>query len=282
MNDIDDWICFDGPEPVYLRPLLDALRDPPPATPEDKQRMARRIFERLDAELAQKGEPPAATPATAAMSAPAPGGRPVDEDALTARSPRFDERPAAPTPAEPPSLPVPVDARQPRPPEGRPPLDPLTTTLVHEIPAELRERLERLPFKPLPPGIELTQTKQVPVLNPWKGETVGPGDDSITKAVAALPFAGDTGVAALLPFPRLSLEAYASLRADLSVWPERSAEILPRYQVMNEAAYRALNEHWHTELAASPVARAMFDKILAGCMAWLRTKRGLPGSRTTK
>ena len=145
---------------------------------------------------------------------------------------------------------------------------------MHEIPAELRERLGRLPFKPLPPGIELTQTKQVPVLNPWKGETVGPGDDSITKAVAALPFAGDTGVAALLPFPRLSLEAYASLRAELSLWPERSAVILPRYHVMNEAAHRALNEHWHTELAASPEARATFDKLLADYMAWLRTERG--------
>jgi hypothetical protein len=74
--------------------------------------------------------------------------------------------------------------------------------------------------------------------------------------------------------PRLSLEAYASLRAELSVWPERSAEILPRYHVMNEAAYRALNEHWHTELAASPEACATFDKLLADYMARLRTKRG--------
>jgi hypothetical protein len=131
-----------------------------------------------------------------------------------------------------------------------------------------------LPFKPLPPGTELTQTKQVPVLNPRKGETVGPGDDSITKVVAALPFAGNTGGAALLPFPRLSLEAYASLRAELSLWPERSAGILPRYHVMNEAAHRALNEHWHTELAASPEACATFDKLLADSTAWLRTERG--------
>ena len=219
MNDIGDWIYFDGPEPDHLRPLLDALRDLPPSTPEDKQRMARRISEKLDAELARKGEPPAATAATAATSAPAPGGRRLDEHAVTARSPRFDERPAAPTPAEPPSLPV--DARQPPPSEGRPAPDPLTTTLLQAIPAELLERLGRLPFKPLPPGMELTQTKQVPVLNPRQGETVGPGDDSITKAIAALPFAGNTGGEALLPFPRLSLEAYASLRADLSVWPER-------------------------------------------------------------
>ena len=56
MNDIDGWLYFDGPEPEHLRPLLDALRDLPPSTPEDKQRMARRLFEKLDAELARKGE----------------------------------------------------------------------------------------------------------------------------------------------------------------------------------------------------------------------------------
>ncbi len=267
MNDIDGWIYFDGPEPEHLRPLLDALRDLPPSTPEDKQRMARRLFEQLDAELARKGELPAATAATAAASAPAPGGRRVEADAVTARSPSLDERPAAPTPAEPPSFPV--DARQPR-----PAADLMTTTLVHEIPAELRERLGGLPFKPRPPGTELTRTKQVPVLNPRKGETAAPGDDSITKAVAALPFAGNTGGAALQPFPRLSLGAYASLRAELSVWPERSAGILPRYHVMNEAACRALHAHWQNELAASPEARATFDKLLADCTAWLRTQRG--------
>ena len=69
-------------------------------------------------------------------------------------------------------------------------------------------------------------------------------------------------------------EAYASLRAELSLGPERSAEILPRYPMMNEAACRALNEHWQIELAASPEARATFDKLLADSTAWLRTRRG--------
>jgi len=77
-----------------------------------------------------------------------------------------------------------------------------------------------------------------------------------------------------VPFPRLPLEAYASLRAELSIWPERSAEILPRYNVMNEAAQRALEEHWKVELAASPEARATFDKRFAEDTAWLRTRRG--------
>jgi hypothetical protein len=70
------------------------------------------------------------------------------------------------------------------------------------------------------------------------------------------------------------LETYASLRAELLVWPERSDEILPRYHVMNEAARRALEEHWERELAASPEARASFDKALAEYTAWLRSRRG--------
>ena len=94
--------------------------------------MARRLFEKLDAELARMGEPSVATAATAATSARAP--------------------------AESPS--PPVDAREPRPPKGRP-----------------------------------------------VGETVPLGDDSIAKAVAALPFAGNTVGAALVSYPRLSLQA---------------------------------------------------------------------------
>jgi hypothetical protein len=269
VNEIDGWIYFDGPEPEPIRPLLDALRELPPSTPEDKQRMARRLFEKLDAELARKGEPSVVTAATAATSARAPSERWVVEDGATVRSPSFDERPTAPPPAEPPSLPV-----EPRPPKGRPAEDLTTTALLLEIPAEFREQMGRLPFKPRAPGTELARTMQVPVLNLRKGETVPLGDDSIAKAVAALPFAGNTVGAALVPYPRLSLEAVASLRAELSLWPEWSAEILPRYHVMNEATRRALDEHWQIELAASPEARATFDKLLADYTAWLRTRRG--------
>ena len=46
--------------------------------------------------------------------------------------------------------------------------------------------------------------------------------------------------------------------------------------MMNEAACRALDEHWQSELAASAEARATFDKLLADSMAWLPTRRGNP------
>jgi hypothetical protein len=127
---------------------------------------------------------------------------------------------------------------------------------------------------PRAPGPELARTMKVPEPNWRKGKTEPLGDDSIAKAVAALPFSRNPVGAAPVPFPRLALEMYASLRAELSLWPERSAEILPRYYVMNEAAQRALEEHWQRELAASPEARATFDKVLAEYTAWLRTRRG--------
>jgi hypothetical protein len=182
----------------------------------------------------------------------------------------------APPPAEPPSLPAeppspPVDP--PRPPEARL-VEDLKITAVLDIPAEFREQMARWPFKPRAPGTELAWTMQSPVLNLNQGKTAPLGDDSITKAVAALPFLGNTVGAALVPFPRLPLETYASLRAELLIWPERSAEILPRYHVMNQAARRALEEHWERELAASPETRATFDKALAEYTAWLRTRRG--------
>jgi hypothetical protein len=63
MNDAERWIYFDGPEPAHLRPLLDALRELPPPTlppptPEDKERVIRRILERLDARY-PRGQAPA-------------------------------------------------------------------------------------------------------------------------------------------------------------------------------------------------------------------------------
>ena len=283
MNDIEAWLDFDGPMPEPIRALLDALRDPPPETPEDKERSIGRLCERFDAQLARQGEPSVGqgepSVGTTGAITRAPGDREMGEEGATVRSPNLDERLAAPPPAEPPSLPaeppsLPVDAREPSPPAGRPPVEDLKITAVLDIPAEFREQMARWPFKPRAPGAELVWTMQSAVLNLNQGKTAPLGDDSIAKAVAALPFAGNTVGAALVPVPRLPLETYASLRVELLVWPERSAEILPRYHVMNEAARRALEEHWERELAASPEARASFDKALAEDTAWLRSQRG--------
>lgn len=243
MSDIDNWIYFDGPEPDHIRPLLDALRDLSPATPEDKERLSRRFLTRLDAALSERSESPTTG------KPPPPEARPPEVRPPEARPPEA------------------------RPPEGPPPEVLTSMAVALDLTAEVQEALRGLPFKAPEPGTEFGTTMQVPVMDPRKGETAGLGDDSITKAVAALPFAGNMVGQSKVPIPRLPLEAYASLRAELSVWPERSADILPQYHVMNEAARRALDEHWQTQLEASPELRAKFEKALGDYTAWLRTRR---------
>jgi len=225
MNDVDAWIYFDGPEPERIRPLLDALRDLPPATPEDKERVARRFFEKLDAMLERLKEATPDPPAPAPGLAPPPGG-------LTGTAPALDISP------------------------------------------ELQEKMGRLPFRPLQPGEpRATRTLQVPVMPTDLGDTAPLGDDSIAKAVAALPFVMITTAAGLIPIPRLSTDEYARFRAELAIWPERSAEILPKYRVRDEAARAALDAHWQTHLADKPEARARFEGALEAHMGWLRAER---------
>jgi hypothetical protein len=250
--------------------------DPPPLTPEKKARMARRFFEKLDAALVQRGE--GATVAAVSPLARVEGEHPAGDYGATVRSPTFDERAVAAPPPEPPvaSPPAkpdspPVDARQAGP--GCPPAEFTITRVQPPIPAELLEQLARLPFKPPTPGNEFARTMKTPVLDPRKGETAPLGDDSIPKPFAALPFVGAPIRVGVIPFPRLSLQQYASLCAELAVVPSQSDEILRRYHVMGEAAHWALSEHWQAKLAASPEARATFEKDLASYTAWLRAQR---------
>jgi hypothetical protein len=152
-------------------------------------------------------------------------------------------------------------------------MDLVTTSVALDVPAEFREQMARLPFKPRAPGPDLARTIKVPVHDPWKGQTTPAGDDSITKAMAAaLPFV--PADAALVEFPELPLKTYAWLQAELSLWLDRLTEILPRYHVPDKAALRALERRWEMDLAASPEARATFEKLLAQYSVWLCTRRG--------
>jgi hypothetical protein len=135
----------------------------------------------------------------------------------------------------------------------------------------------RLPFKAPSPESAFARTVKVPVLNPLQGQTTPVGDDSIEKVVSALPYPGNTTGTAIILFPRLTLEQYASLCAELSVYPERLTDIRRRYHVMNTAAHRALDEHWRTALNESPAARAKFHVDLTRFTAWLRAKRAWQG-----
>jgi hypothetical protein len=119
----------------------------------------------------------------------------------------------------------------------------VSSPVALDVPAEFREQMARLPFRRRESGTDLTRTMQVPVHNPWKGQTTPDGDDSIAKAVAAaaLPFVPVD--AALVRSPPLPLKTYAWLRAELWIWPDRSDEILPRYHVENDARAPVLIDH---------------------------------------
>ena len=148
----------------------------------------------------------------------------------------------------------------------------MTTAPAPEIPAELREQMGRLPFKAPSPGSALARTMKVPVLNLLQGQTAPIRYDAIAKT-AALPFADSTVGAAIVPFPDLTLRQYASLRAELSACPEQWADIRRRYGVTSAPAHRALDEHWRTELDASPESRAQFHDAFALFTAWLHAKK---------
>ena len=62
----------------------------------------------------------------------------------------------------------------------------------------------------------------------------------------------------------------ASFRVELSLWPQRSAQIHDRYHVANNAARAALDEHWKSHFEERPAARAKFEEAFAEYMDWVR------------
>ena len=271
MNEVERWIYLDGPEPERIRPLLDALRDLPPASPQDKERRARAFFEKLDASLQREPAPEGAADGQQMQAEPSAGVA-EDEPPRRASARLVGEEADAPLPEEPaPARAAAVTSA----PEA------LTSTApLVNLPAEVWREAGKLPFKPASPeqpappapGRGKAITLKVPVMQDL-GDTLPLEDDSIQKAIASLPFIVSTVGEAIVHFPRLKLEEYTSLCAELSVRPERSAEILLRYQVQSKAAHRALDEHWQEHFAAHPEARAAFEKDLAQYTAWLRMQR---------
>jgi hypothetical protein len=134
-------------------------------------------------------------------------------------------------------------------------------------PLEARGKLPFVRPQDLLPTQRATRTRQSPVYRrPGLGETAPPGDDSISRALAALPFTqGPTGAAFTLG--GLTLEQYASFRAELAVWPAAEAQILERYRVWARAA---LDEQWQQHLAQNPERRAVFEKNLVRFTTYVR------------
>jgi hypothetical protein len=78
--------------------------------------------------------------------------------------------------------------------------------------------------------------------------------------------------AGIVPFPRLTLDQYTSLRAVLAVGRSPRAPTLLRYHVLSEASLGALVTHWEQELAKEPEQRAAFEDALATFTDWVRAQ----------
>ncbi len=98
--------------------------------------------------------------------------------------------------------------------------------------------------------------------DPRLAETSKLGDESLRAAVA--PFLGNTVGQGVVPFPRMKLSTYASLRAELTVVAAGKPrdDLLASYYV-SEASLRALEAHWAQRLAQDAEERAEYEVRLA-------------------
>jgi hypothetical protein len=104
---------------------------------------------------------------------------------------------------------------------------------------------------------------------------------NVQKIIAALPFRGAPRSTAPAPAanavsaqpPDLTLEQWASLRAELTTTPNRKAEIYRRYFVKSDAALEAANASWAARFAADPALAGRFDDYLRQYLAWLAQRR---------
>jgi hypothetical protein len=264
MDEVERWIYLDGPEPTLLRPLLDALRNGA-SEDEDEAALEQALLARIDGV-----SPPSAMPR--APAAPPQVELPAPSAEVPARFAQQREEVSEP------ALVPPVGALGaelgPAPgSNARPSL--AGTAMALELPAEVWRERGKLPFgEPLPPPAmgdkkQSHTTKPVPVMR-GPGDTVGVDDDMISRAVAAVPFLGETIGSGRVPFPRLSVESYASLHAELAVRPELSGAILLRYRVVSHASLQALDAHWVERFASHPEEKALYHARLPEFIAHVR------------
>lgn len=301
MNEEDEWILFDGPEPAIVAELLDAVRELPPATPDDKARVMRAFFEKLDAMLAGEHAPGSALESES--SGPPEAVLTPVEDPPKRRASLLEAPAEPPAPSglavgsrdAPPTLgQVPVikelegppsgttTRAEPPPPStaGRRPLPVGAETFDLSLDPEARRKIlegAKVPFVPpdkVPAEKKAPRTSKVPVYRSGLGSTAGVADDAMTQAVAALPFVGQTVGQGVVSVPRLTLLQYASLCVELSRALEPEEVIRDRYRVLNRAALDALNAKWHAELVAQPEMRAAFDDARARYLAWHQSVYG--------
>jgi hypothetical protein len=142
----------------------------------------------------------------------------------------------------------------------------------------------RPPADPLPFGITLSSEFMAslsaarPAAPHYEvGETLPLGANLLSAMLPALPF-GHVGSApppvvpkpAPAPAPQLTLDAYASLCAELAVFPARTIDILRKYGVLDDTMKRELDQRWRDIFITAPPLRDEWQRKVASFGDWLR------------
>jgi hypothetical protein len=168
----------------------------------------------------------------------------------------------------------PLELAQPAPQAVQPPTKRAPSALAStslDLDLALLEAGGKMPFVPpeeLTPAQRAPRTRRSPVYRPpGLGETAPLGDDSMIRALAALPFPSDPAGAAFR-LGGLTLEQYASFCAELAVSPAEEAQLLEKYHVTTRAA---LDHPWQQHFAQHPERRDAFESNLAEYTRYVRS-----------
>ncbi|WP_437311236.1 hypothetical protein [Sorangium sp. So ce388] len=152
-----------------------------------------------------------------------------------------------------------------------PPMSLVGTSPSVDLPSHLRAAASALPFKgPSSKAVaSLSAPSPAPVPHdPTRGETMPLGMSLTAHVEAVLPFATMPGGPPPQPRPQhTSLQTYAALCAELSVAPDRTADILRKYDIRDEASRRALDDEWRARFEAQPDALEEWRDLCARCRA---------------
>lgn len=187
---------------------------------------------------------------------------------------------AMPAPLPGPPVAVPHFVAPPAP--ALPPVNDLAGTIsVSSLPVPGKPPADPLPFGGAP-SQEFMASLSAPAStapHPAVGETLPLGGNLLAFMRPALPF--DPGASAPAPggprasqWPPLTLDAYASLCAELAVFPANSLDILRKYGVADDTMKRGLDQQWRELFTTAPPLREEWQRKMTGFCDWLRRAGG--------
>jgi hypothetical protein len=129
-----------------------------------------------------------------------------------------------------------------------------------------------LPFSDRPASefVEAMQTPRAPAPRTAITDATLPLQmDLMAQARAAMPFLKPSATVA---GPRLTLDAYASLCAELAVAPGNRAETFRRYGIRDDAAWRAVDQEWRVRFTERPEIQREWQEKYDRFREWLLRK----------